>query len=85
MRYSMAVTPKNYLLFACHLVNFTSQLTQGYRWYDYNYLGGKATWEKIRAEAKEKADSAAAKTETLVDEAKAKASGAVEAVKSKTS
>ncbi len=35
MRYSMAVTPKNYLLFACHFVNFNAQLTQGYRWYDY--------------------------------------------------
>jgi mitochondrial pyruvate carrier 1 len=35
MRYSMAVTPKNYLLFLCHFVNFNSQLVQGYRWYDY--------------------------------------------------
>jgi len=35
MRYAMAVTPKNYLLFACHFVNFNAQLTQGYRWYDY--------------------------------------------------
>ncbi len=35
MRYALAVRPKNYLLFACHLTNFGSQLTQGYRWYDY--------------------------------------------------
>ncbi|ETI26942.1 hypothetical protein G647_10041 [Cladophialophora carrionii CBS 160.54] len=35
MRYALAVTPKNYLLFACHFVNFNAQLTQGYRWYDY--------------------------------------------------
>lgn len=35
MRYSMAVTPKNYLLFLCHFINFNSQLVQGYRWYDY--------------------------------------------------
>lgn len=35
MRYAMAVQPKNYLLFACHFVNFNAQLTQGYRWYDY--------------------------------------------------
>ena len=35
MRYALAVSPKNYLLFGCHLINFTSQTTQGYRWYDY--------------------------------------------------
>ena len=35
MRYSMAVTPKNYLLFACHFVNFGAQLTQGYRYVQY--------------------------------------------------
>lgn len=35
MRYSLAVTPKNYLLFGCHLINFGAQLTQGYRWVNY--------------------------------------------------
>jgi mitochondrial pyruvate carrier 1 len=35
MRYSMAVTPKNYLLFACHFINFNAQLTQGYRFVQY--------------------------------------------------
>ena len=35
MRYSLAVTPKNYLLFACHFVNFNAQVTQGYRWTNY--------------------------------------------------
>lgn len=38
MRYALAVTPKNYLLFACHFVNFGAQLTQGYRylnWWKY--------------------------------------------------
>lgn len=35
MRYAMAVTPQNYLLFACHFINFNAQLTQGYRWYRY--------------------------------------------------
>ena len=35
MRYALAVQPKNYLLFACHFINFNAQLTQGYRWYDY--------------------------------------------------
>ena len=54
-RYSLAITPKNYLLFLCHFTNFSSQITQGYRWYDYNYLSGKAKWEQMRAEARAKA------------------------------
>lgn len=37
MRYSLAVTPKNYLLFACHFLNAGAQLTQGYRWTQYHY------------------------------------------------
>ncbi|KAJ5225408.1 Mitochondrial pyruvate carrier 1 [Penicillium chermesinum] len=35
MRYALAVTPKNYLLFACHLTNFGAQTTQGYRYLAY--------------------------------------------------
>lgn len=35
MRYSMAVTPQNYLLFACHFINFGSQGAQGYRYLRY--------------------------------------------------
>lgn len=57
MRYSMAVTPRNWLLFACHFTNFNSQLVQCYRWYDYNYWGGKAKWEEIRRQAKATAES----------------------------
>lgn len=34
-RYALAVTPKNYLLFACHAVNFSAQCTQGYRYLNY--------------------------------------------------
>ncbi|TVY84964.1 Mitochondrial pyruvate carrier, partial [Lachnellula suecica] len=41
MRYSLAVTPKNYLLFACHFLNAGAQLTQSYRWQQYHYGGGK--------------------------------------------
>ncbi|KAK7734891.1 hypothetical protein SLS63_004312 [Diaporthe eres] len=37
MRYSLAVTPKNYLLFACHFLNAGAQLTQSYRWTQYHY------------------------------------------------
>lgn len=35
MRYSLAITPKNYLLFACHLTNFGAQTTQGFRYLNY--------------------------------------------------
>ncbi|RJE18930.1 UPF0041 domain protein [Aspergillus sclerotialis] len=34
-RFALAVTPKNYLLFACHSINFTAQSVQGYRWLSY--------------------------------------------------
>ncbi|KAK0109556.1 hypothetical protein ONS95_002242 [Cadophora gregata] len=40
MRYSLAVIPKNYLLFACHFLNAGAQLTQGYRWTMYHYGAG---------------------------------------------
>ena len=36
MRFAIAVQPRNYLLFACHFVNEGAQLTQGYRWLQYN-------------------------------------------------
>jgi len=45
MRYSLAVTPKNYLLFLCHTVNAGAQFTQGYRYLDYHYWGGKKRLE----------------------------------------
>ncbi len=35
MRYAFAVTPRNYLLFACHFVNMGAQLTQGVRYMQY--------------------------------------------------
>ncbi|KAK0657097.1 hypothetical protein B0T16DRAFT_425445 [Cercophora newfieldiana] len=41
MRYSLAVTPKNYLLFACHFINEGAQLTQGYRFLQWHHWGGK--------------------------------------------
>ena len=40
-RYSLAVTPPNYLLFACHVVNGGAQFTQGFRFINYHYMGGK--------------------------------------------
>lgn len=41
MRYSVAISPKNYLLFACHTINASAQSTQGYRYLQYYYWGGK--------------------------------------------
>jgi hypothetical protein len=63
MRYSLAVTPRNFLLFGCHFINEAAQLTQGYRWMSYHKWGGK---EKLQLEkgvekAKEGAEKAAEK------------------------
>ncbi|CCK70580.1 pyruvate transporter MPC1 KNAG_0E03210 [Huiozyma naganishii CBS 8797] len=41
MKYAMAVTPKNYLLLGCHIINETAQLGQGFRFLQYNYLTDK--------------------------------------------
>lgn len=51
MRYALAVTPKNYLLFGCHVVNFSAQTTQGYRYVNYWYMGGRD--RKMEEKAKE--------------------------------
>ncbi|KAK4200191.1 hypothetical protein QBC40DRAFT_136979, partial [Triangularia verruculosa] len=49
MRFSLAVTPANYLLFACHAVNEAAQLTQGYRYLQWHKWGGKQEFEKQQA------------------------------------
>lgn len=41
MRYALAVQPKNYLLFGCHVVNELAQLGQGFRWVKHHYAGEK--------------------------------------------
>ncbi|OAA32797.1 UPF0041 domain-containing protein [Moelleriella libera RCEF 2490] len=63
MRYSLAVTPKNYLLFACHFVNECAQLTQGYRYLSYHNWGGKEKMDLERGveAAKEKVKEAVGK------------------------
>lgn len=38
MRYAMAVSPQNYLLFGCHVVNEAAQIGQGFRWIRHNYF-----------------------------------------------
>lgn len=40
MRYALAVTPKNYLLFGCHFVNFNAQSVQMYRYLNLHYGSG---------------------------------------------
>ena len=41
MRYSLAVTPQNYLLFGCHVVNEIAQIGQGARFINYNYFSSR--------------------------------------------
>lgn len=68
MRYSLAVTPANYLLFGCHFINECAQLTQGYRYLQYHHWGGK---EKLDLEngveaVKEKAKEVEQKVKDVV-------------------
>ncbi|GMM28404.1 pyruvate transporter [Martiniozyma asiatica (nom. inval.)] len=35
MKYALAVSPKNYLLFGCHVINEVAQLGQGARYINY--------------------------------------------------
>jgi hypothetical protein len=53
MRYSLAVSPANYLLFGCHAINFTSQIVQGYRYLNYWNYGGRELALKAREAAGE--------------------------------
>jgi len=41
MRFAWKVQPRNLLLLACHITNECAQLTQGYRFVQYEYMGGK--------------------------------------------
>ncbi|KAI8280362.1 Mitochondrial pyruvate carrier 1 [Colletotrichum sp. SAR 10_98] len=68
MRYSLAVQPKNYLLFLCHFVNEGAQLTQGYRWLQYNHWGGKEALNAKNAVegVKDKAAAIEAKVEKAI-------------------
>ncbi|KAI9851703.1 MAG: hypothetical protein M1838_003041 [Thelocarpon superellum] len=58
MRYALAVQPKNYLLFTCHLANEGAQLTQGYRYLNYWNWGGREQSLKLNEEAESLANSA---------------------------
>ena len=79
MRYSMMVTPKNYLLFGMHFVNFGAQNTQAYRFINHWYMGGwesqaeqkaKEGLSKGEGEAKNVANKVQETAQNAVDEAK---------------
>jgi hypothetical protein len=68
MRYAMAVTPANYLLFGCHAINFSSQLVQGYRYFNYWNFGGREA--SLQSRAKAGVQDAALKVEAVGDKIK---------------
>lgn len=70
MRYSLAVSPANYLLFACHFINEGSQLTQGYRYLNYHHWGGKEALAKKGELPKVDAAAESKKLGELVETAK---------------
>ncbi|KAL8843601.1 MAG: hypothetical protein Q9170_000105 [Blastenia crenularia] len=68
MRYSVAVTPKNYLLFACHFINFGSQTTQGVRFLKYWNYGGREEALKLQAKAKEGIQTAEKEGKSIIQQ-----------------
>lgn len=70
MRYSLAVRPANYLLFACHLTNFGAQSTQGVRYLNHNYFGGKDAVAQATDNAKDVAEKATDKVKDVAEKAK---------------
>jgi hypothetical protein len=69
MRYALAVSPANYLLFGCHAINFSSQLVQGYRYINYFHFGGKEA--ALSEKAKVAGHEAVTKAEVVADKVKA--------------
>ncbi|KAL8984507.1 MAG: hypothetical protein Q9205_001530 [Flavoplaca limonia] len=66
MRYSMAVTPKNYLLFACHFINFGAQSTQGVRFLKYWHYGGRE--EALKMEAQQAVQTTKTETQNVLQQ-----------------
>lgn len=65
MKYALAVSPKNYLLFGCHLINETAQLAQGYRFLKYTYFTTDEEKKALDKEWKEKEKLVNSKTSSL--------------------
>jgi hypothetical protein len=74
MRYSLAVSPANYLLFGCHFVNECAQLTQGYRWLQWNKWGGRED-AQAKGLLKPSATAAAARVDGVVEKVKEEVKG----------
>ncbi|KAL8723670.1 MAG: hypothetical protein Q9225_000113 [Loekoesia sp. 1 TL-2023] len=72
MRYSVAVTPKNYLLFACHFINFGSQSTQGVRFLRYWNYGGREEALKLRAKTQEGIQTAEKEGKNIIQQGEEK-------------
>ncbi len=70
MRYALAVTPKNYLLFGCHAINFSSQLVQGYRFTQYWNFGGRDAALAAKAQANGALGTIEGKAKEAADKAK---------------
>ena len=70
MRYSLAVQPKNYLLFACHFINEASQLTQGYRYLQWHNWGGREAAAAALEAGKDTAKAVEGKVAAAVAEVK---------------
>lgn len=86
MRYALAVQPKNYLLFGCHVVNFGAQATQGARWYSHWYMGGRdksLSAKDIAGDVEGKSRQIGEQVEGAFAEAKGKAGEVVKEVKKK--
>ncbi|CCD26686.1 pyruvate transporter MPC1 NDAI_0I01170 [Naumovozyma dairenensis CBS 421] len=64
MKYTVAVTPKNYLLFGCHFINEGAQLMQGFRFIDFHYFMS----EEQQNEIHRKHEMEARQNETIKEE-----------------
>lgn len=60
MKYALAVSPKNFLLFGCHLTNEIAQLGQGYRYVNYTYFTSDEEKAQIASKYEQQAIDAAA-------------------------
>merc|ERR1711939_1199931 len=63
--------PRNYLPFGCHVVNFSAQMTQGYRYLNYWHMGGR------ERTLEEKAKDGLSQAGGVLDKNAAKAQGAL--------
>ena len=76
MRFAWRVTPRNYLLFACHATNATAQAIQTARWVNYWKFGGR---EKKLGTAGAKVEDAKDAAKDAVKEGAEKVKAAVKA------